>query len=224
MGKFAENRSSVVRATVAAVCVMAVASSCGRDPGRVTFEYLGKVALVRDEIEKEDRETIPKMIRNRDYAELEKEVIRIKAYGEALSNIPKEGVDLEAVMYADNLKSYLDPLGKICSDIVGLLKGIDKARQMDLPNYVAVPDISAALSSANSNTFDLVDAIMTAIGPRNAWHLGAYDPLQPYQVQIGIDSFAVSGLKQIIGVRAGKVQDDLQQRYPKFNWTPRGFL
>jgi hypothetical protein len=224
MSRSAANRPSVLRAIVAAVCVMALASSCGHDPGRVTFEYLGKVALVRDEIEKEDRETIPKIIRDRDYAELRKEVIRIRAYSEALSNIPKEGVDWEAFMYTDNIKSYLDPLGKLCSDTAGLLESIDKARHMDLPQYNAVPDIDAALSSANSDTFDLVDAIMTAIGPRDAWRLGAQDPLQPYQMQVGIDLIGISGLKRNIGDHTGKVQDYLQQRYPKFNWTPRGLL
>lgn len=224
MSKPAENRPSDLRNIVAAILVVVVASSCGHDPGRITFEYLGKVALVRDQIEKEDRANIPKIIRNRDYAEFGRAVIRIKAYNEALSNIPKEGVDWEAVMYTDNLKSYLDPLAKLCSDTAGLLESIDKARQMDLPKYVAVPDIESALSTANGDTLDLVDAILTAIGPRNAWRFGAQDPLQPYQMQTGIDLIGASGIKKHIEDRTGKIQDDLQQRYPKFNWTPRGFL
>jgi hypothetical protein len=193
------------------------------DVGAATLAYLGAVGRIRAQVNSDNRERIPALILGGDAAALAKEETRIVQFKRDVAGLPTENVDSDAVQFADNFGAILAAYAAVCSDSSELFREAARAdRQPDSRHLVA--GIKRELNTAMTDAIGAAGALAEACDRLAASAQPARLTIEPIVGKVRDDRDTLVAAKDAHREFTKKVKDDLPQRYPSIDWTPKEIL
>ncbi len=211
------NPCSGLTAFVAFAAIFLVGCSQKIDkPGLDTYRYLREVGRVRMLINTEDNE-FPRTGRLQDMSILQRSAMRASVYEELLANLPKNGVDQDAVQVAENIESILRAYKAVCLDMVTLYKERRIAGNIG-PNMV-IP-ITMTFLDIYTDRLDKAAGDLIKVLEEAQKHENARDQfLAPFIEKIRMDRDSLAAAKLQHHEFSIQVRDRFTEKYPDQDWT-----
>jgi hypothetical protein len=195
--------------------------SCSPHAGTDTYRYLREVGLIRHKVDIDDQKRIPSFIRGLDYHALQTESSRLVIYARSIKNLRKEGVDSDAVQFADSFRSVLDSLERLCAHTAELLAATESVQRDNSQSVSAEPAPSKSLSLANAkgDTIAVEESLLATIGLLgNQSNMNVNIFLQQIDA-VRIDRSNFIQARSAFRKNAARLKQDLANRFPDYDWN-----
>jgi hypothetical protein len=175
--------------------------------------------LIRHKVDIDDQKRIPSFIRGLDYHALQAETSRLVVYARSIKSLHKEGVDSDAVQYADSFQSVLDSLERLCAHTAELLAATQSVQRDSSQSVSAEPALSRPLANVKGDTIAVEESLLATIGSLdNQPNMNANIFLQQIDA-VRTDRSNFIQARSAFRKNAARLKQDLANKFPDYDWN-----
>jgi|GEM_PF-6226870 len=216
---------------VLTVAALAAAVGCSRldDAPRPydaaqTFGYLQRVGRVRQQVNVDNRERIPAMIRSRDSVMLSAEGAKTQEYKRAVAGLATGGVDPDAIKFTQNFEAILDSYRSVCMDSSELFREMGREGPRAPALAGSIPVIKVGAEAAQTDTIGAVDSLLDSMDRTDTAAKAGPVFLQPILNKVRDDRDKLRSAKAAHHDFTVKLKAELVKWYPGKDWSSKEIL
>jgi hypothetical protein len=192
--------------------------------GAATHSYLLLVGQVRSQMNFDNKETIPGLVRTLDSVALDNQALAIGVLTHSLAGFPVEGVDPGARQFARNFDAILGAYSAVCMDCAELGREVAREDKDSIDSIPRIPRIRQALKSPLADTIgaarELIGA-MERLGPEA--NTSGFSTA-PIVKKLQADVEKLVACKEAHHQFTLKLRAELAQRFAGQDWSAKEIL
>lgn len=192
--------------------------------GPATRAYLFLVGQIRSQMNSDNKERLPALIRGADSASLDNQAHRTGVLKQSLAGFSTDKVDPDAVQFAQNVEGILDAYQSSCADSAELYREVAHEDEVLTDEKPRLTQLKLAMREPQGDTLGALGVLIDALERMGDTSKPKFMSTGGLLQKLKDDRDRLVETKENHHLFTLKVKSDFTQRYPAVDWKAKEIL